>query len=107
MTTDTKYREPEESDDDSVSSPCDDEPSEECEDDRCGGPELPIWHCVDCDSSYCRWVNSRKHCVAALDIRMLTKLSATVGAGKDLTNRKRKDVMASRTRRLVRMLSEG
>jgi len=28
-------------------------PCEECEDDRCGGPGLPIWHCVDCDSSYC------------------------------------------------------
>ncbi|KAK4504134.1 hypothetical protein PRZ48_005049 [Zasmidium cellare] len=52
MTTDTRYREPEESDEDSGST-CEDEPSEECEDDRCSGPELPIWHCVDCDSSYC------------------------------------------------------
>lgn len=33
-----------------------DEPSGECEDDRCNGPEPPIWHCVDCDSSYCRYV---------------------------------------------------
>jgi hypothetical protein len=32
-----------------------DEPSEECEDDRCDGPTPPIWHCVDCDSSYCRY----------------------------------------------------
>lgn len=31
-----------------------DEPADECEDDRCRGPEPPIWHCVDCDSSYCR-----------------------------------------------------
>ncbi|QIW98040.1 hypothetical protein AMS68_003558 [Peltaster fructicola] len=30
-----------------------DEPSEECEDDRCRGPQPPVWHCVDCDSSYC------------------------------------------------------
>lgn len=36
-----------------------DEPSEECEDDRCDVPQLPIWHCVDCDSSYCRWVELR------------------------------------------------
>ncbi|KAK4897196.1 hypothetical protein LTR27_005089 [Elasticomyces elasticus] len=28
-------------------------PAEVCEDDRCGGPQLPVWHCVDCDSSYC------------------------------------------------------
>jgi hypothetical protein len=33
-----------------------DGPSEECEDDRCRGPQPPIWHCVDCDSSYCRYV---------------------------------------------------
>lgn len=26
----------------------------DCEDDRCRGPVPPIWHCVDCDSSYCR-----------------------------------------------------
>lgn len=32
------------------------DPSDECEDDRCRGPTLPIWHCVDCDSSYCRYV---------------------------------------------------
>ncbi|KAI5359445.1 putative Zinc finger, RING-type, patatin-like phospholipase domain-containing protein [Septoria linicola] len=37
----------------SESSCSDDEPSEECEDDRCRGPTPPIWHCVDCDSSYC------------------------------------------------------
>ncbi|KAK5175711.1 uncharacterized protein LTR77_000850 [Saxophila tyrrhenica] len=29
------------------------EPSDQCEDDRCRGPTPPIWHCVDCDSSYC------------------------------------------------------
>ncbi|SMR43927.1 unnamed protein product [Zymoseptoria tritici ST99CH_3D1] len=29
------------------------EPSDQCEDDRCRGPQPPIWHCVDCDSSYC------------------------------------------------------
>ncbi|OQO10125.1 hypothetical protein B0A48_04482 [Cryoendolithus antarcticus] len=28
-------------------------PSEVCEDDRCAGAQKPIWHCVDCDSSYC------------------------------------------------------
>jgi len=31
-----------------------DEPSCECEDDRCREAVPPIWHCVDCDSSYCR-----------------------------------------------------
>lgn len=31
-----------------------DEPSCECEDDRCRGDGGPVWHCVDCDSSYCR-----------------------------------------------------
>lgn len=30
------------------------EPSEACEDDRCRGTESTVWHCVDCDSSYCR-----------------------------------------------------
>lgn len=49
------YRVEEEEDDDD-SSLTDSEPSEECEDDRCRGPELPVWHCVDCDSSYCRLV---------------------------------------------------
>ncbi len=45
----------------------DSEPSINCEDDRCRGPTPPIWHCVDCDSSYCRYsflymrVN-RAHC---------------------------------------------
>ncbi|CAK1357491.1 hypothetical protein CB0940_07777 [Cercospora beticola] len=41
----------------------DDEPSEECEDDRCRGPTPPIWHCVDCDSSYCSecWVLQGPH----------------------------------------------
>ncbi|TKA70619.1 hypothetical protein B0A55_07579 [Friedmanniomyces simplex] len=28
-------------------------PAEVCEDDRCGGSQHPVWHCVDCDSSYC------------------------------------------------------
>jgi len=32
-------------------------PAGECEDDRCGGSRPPIWHCVDCDSSYCRYVH--------------------------------------------------
>ncbi|RMY73507.1 hypothetical protein D0863_03837 [Hortaea werneckii] len=41
-----------ESDEDSSDS-SDEGPAGECEDDRCGGPALPIWHCVDCDSSYC------------------------------------------------------
>lgn len=31
-----------------------DEPSCECEDDRCRDEGAPVWHCVDCDSSYCR-----------------------------------------------------
>ncbi|CAK3752481.1 hypothetical protein DOTSEDRAFT_168601 [Lecanosticta acicola] len=48
MTTDTRYREYEDTDSES-----EDDPSEECEDDRCTGPHLPIWHCVDCDTSYC------------------------------------------------------
>ncbi|KAH9825933.1 Patatin-like phospholipase [Teratosphaeria destructans] len=39
---------------DSSDSESGDAPAEECEDDRCAGPQLPIWHCVDCDSSYCR-----------------------------------------------------
>jgi len=43
-------------DEDESSSEDEDEPSEACEDDRCNGPEPPIWHCVDCDSSYCRYV---------------------------------------------------
>ncbi|WPG99958.1 calcium-independent phospholipase a2-gamma [Acrodontium crateriforme] len=30
-----------------------DESSETCEDDRCSGPLMPIWHCADCDSFYC------------------------------------------------------
>ncbi|KAK4626402.1 85/ calcium-independent phospholipase A2 [Fulvia fulva] len=50
MTSDARYRE---EDDDDSESPCEDDPSEECEDDRCNGPALPVWHCVDCDSSYC------------------------------------------------------
>lgn len=28
-------------------------PEPQCEDDRCRGPQLPIWHCVDCSSDYC------------------------------------------------------
>lgn len=44
--------EPPESDTDTE---CEDEPSENCEDDRCTGPQPPIFHCVDCDSSYCRY----------------------------------------------------
>jgi len=47
MTTDPDYKD----DSESISS---EGPAEECEDDRCGGPQGPIWHCVDCDSSYCR-----------------------------------------------------
>ncbi|KAF2773221.1 hypothetical protein EJ03DRAFT_323724 [Teratosphaeria nubilosa] len=38
---------------DSSESESGDAPAEGCEDDRCSGPQLPIWHCVDCDSSYC------------------------------------------------------
>lgn len=48
----TEGREEEEDDDEESSAA--DEPSGECEDDRCTDPEPPIWHCVDCDSSYCR-----------------------------------------------------
>ncbi|KAK5133613.1 hypothetical protein LTR08_007561 [Meristemomyces frigidus] len=39
-------------------------PSEQCEDDRCGGPlNQPAWHCVDCDSSYCNdcWPRQGPH----------------------------------------------
>nr|POE62816.1 calcium-independent phospholipase a2-gamma [Quercus suber] len=43
---------PHEHDDDSASS-CSEPPAEQCEDDRCNGPQPPVWHCVDCDSSYC------------------------------------------------------
>ncbi|KAF2721275.1 hypothetical protein K431DRAFT_224804 [Polychaeton citri CBS 116435] len=32
---------------------CEDEPSTICESDRCPGSQSPVWHCVDCDSSYC------------------------------------------------------
>ncbi|KAK3707125.1 hypothetical protein LTR37_012294 [Vermiconidia calcicola] len=49
MPADQKYNE-EESESEEVS---EGEPSEHCEDDRCRGPQPPIWHCVDCDSSYC------------------------------------------------------
>lgn len=35
-----------------------DEPSIECEDDRCSGGMSPVWHCVDCDSSYCEYVHT-------------------------------------------------
>ncbi|KAK5153225.1 hypothetical protein LTS14_007870 [Recurvomyces mirabilis] len=47
MTIETAYRE---DDSASISS---EGPAEGCEDDRCGGAQPPIWHCVDCDSSYC------------------------------------------------------
>lgn len=40
---------------DSGDSDSQDVPSEECEDERCRGPQPPVWHCVDCDSSYCRY----------------------------------------------------
>ncbi|KXS99282.1 hypothetical protein AC578_6205 [Pseudocercospora eumusae] len=53
MTTASRYREEDSDTSCSSSSDQDDEPSEECEDDRCNGPQPPIWHCVDCDSSYC------------------------------------------------------
>lgn len=52
-----------------------DEPSEECEDDRCRGPQLPIWHCVDCDSSYCRYAtlpNLPNHFLCSAGGRMTT-----------------------------------
>ncbi|KAK0868567.1 hypothetical protein LTR87_014099 [Friedmanniomyces endolithicus] len=29
-------------------------PAEVCEDDCCGSQQQPVFHCVDCDSSYCR-----------------------------------------------------
>jgi hypothetical protein len=37
------------------------EPSGECEDDRCRGPTPPVWHCVDCDSSYCRYISFQNY----------------------------------------------
>lgn len=59
MTTDPHYREEESSGEASGN----DEPSCECEDDRCRGEDVPVWHCVDCDSSYCRCVVSRLACM--------------------------------------------
>lgn len=87
----------------SESSCSDDEPSEECEDDRCRGPTPPIWHCVDCDSSYCRYANSVQWAQATL----LTLSEVIVGRCKDPTNPKRKVEMEYLTRRRVHMWSSA
>ncbi len=58
--SDTMSPEPSRSDEDESQdegSLAESEPSDQCEDDRCRGPTPPVWHCVDCDSSYCRWVD--------------------------------------------------
>lgn len=65
-----------ESDDDSSDS-SEEGPAGECEDDRCGGPALPIWHCVDCDSSYCRYGRFRLCTIGILTTHVWQRLLAT------------------------------
>lgn len=80
------------------------EPSDECEDDRCRGPTPPVWHCVDCDSSYCRYVRANSEHAAH---RLTSLLAANAGPFKALTNPRSAAEMAFRTRRLTPTLCEN
>lgn len=101
MTAASRYREEDDSDTSCSSSDHDDEPSEECEDDRCNGPQPPVWHCVDCDSSYCRCVETRW---SRTQCRVLMSLTVTAGDDKVPISPKRKAETACLTRRLTHTL---
>ena len=92
----------EEEDDDSLTET---EPSEDCEDDRCRGPQPPVWHCVDCDSSYCRYVliATILYCTS-FQIAYRAAI-ATVGRCKDRTSPRRKGEMVCLMRKRTHMWS--
>lgn len=52
-----------------------------CEDVRCLSPSSPVWHCVDCDSSYCGFVRVQL-CSALLSTYSV--VVGTAGHFKDL-----------------------
>lgn len=96
MTADLKYEET----DSETDASGDNELSEECEDDRCRGPTPPVWHCVDCDSSYCRYVPFAT-CATQLRHPNSYSLLAIAGHYKALTNPRRRVAMVYRMRRLT------